>query len=59
MAKGNSISKAQWYANRLRAMSAGEIVHRFAELAKKRGAGKRENLYPQSVGGTIGGAAGQ
>ena len=41
MAPGNAISKAKWYANRLRAMSAGEIVHRFQELAKKRQAAKQ------------------
>jgi len=41
MTTGNALSKAQWYANRLRAMSAGEIAHRFTELARKRRAGKR------------------
>ncbi|MXN66622.1 heparinase [Stappia sp. GBMRC 2046] len=29
-------SRLIWYANRLRSMSAGEITHRFTELAKKR-----------------------
>lgn len=46
-------SRLIWYANRLRSMSAGEITHRFAELAKKRqarGWTQRWAAYEMPVG---------